>query len=116
DAVWRDQPPAPLAPAVPHELRFAGKSAAEKRQELAAALAAEGVDAAVLTAPDSIAWLLNIRGGDVERTPLPLSFAILRKEGEVDLFVDRRKLAPGLDRHLGNAVAIAPPEAFGAAL
>jgi Xaa-Pro aminopeptidase len=116
DAAWRDQPPPPLAPVVPHELRFAGKPAAEKRQELAAALAAEGVDAAVLTAPDSIAWLLNIRGGDVERTPLPLSFAILRKEGEVDLFVDRRKLAPGLDRHLGNAVAIAPPEAFGAAL
>ena len=54
--------------------------------------------------PESIAWLLNIRGGDVPHTPLPLSFAILRQDGAVDLFIDRRKLVPGLDRHLGNAV------------
>jgi len=110
------QPPPPLAPIVPHELRFTGKPADEKRHELAAGLAAAGVDAAVLTAPDSIAWLLNIRGGDVARTPLPLSFAILGKDASVELFVDRRKLVPGIESHLGNAVAVQPPGAFGAAL
>src|ERR1041384_7266586 len=66
--------------------------------------------------PESIAWLLNIRGGDVPHTPLPLSFAILRQDGSVTLFIDRRKLAPGLDAHLGNQVAIERPERLGPAL
>jgi Xaa-Pro aminopeptidase len=70
----------------------------------------------VLTMPESIAWLLNIRGGDVPHTPLPLSFAILRDDASVTLFVDRRKLAPGLDRHLGNEVAIEAPDRLGPAL
>ncbi len=116
DAVWTDRPPLPLAPVVPHELRFAGESAEHKRQALAERLAADGVDAAVLTAPDSIAWLLNIRGGDVPHTPLPLGFAILERDGTVELFIDPRKLAPGLAEHLGNAVRLAPPADFGPAL
>jgi Xaa-Pro aminopeptidase len=116
DAIWHDRPPSPLAPVVAHELRFAGKPAAEKRHEIAAAMIASGVDAAVLTAPDSIAWLLNIRGGDVPRTPLPLSFAILGSDASVELFVDRRKLAAGLENHLGNEVAVQPPGQFGPAL
>jgi Xaa-Pro aminopeptidase len=116
DAIWRDRPPVPLAPVVAHELRFAGKPAAEKRHEIAATMTASGVDAAALTAPDSIAWLLNIRGGDVARTPLPLSFAILNSDASVELFIDRRKLATGLESHLGNEVAVQPPEQFGPAL
>ncbi|HJU17575.1 MAG TPA: aminopeptidase P family protein [Stellaceae bacterium] len=116
DRIWQDRPARPLAPVVSHDQRFAGESAAQKRGRLAAALAADGAAAAVLTMPESIAWLLNIRGGDVPHTPLPLSFAILRQDGGVAWFVDRRKLAPGLDRHLGNEVMVAAPEEFGAAL
>jgi Xaa-Pro aminopeptidase len=116
DKVWAGRPPAPLAPVVPHPDAFAGESAEAKRSRLGRALAEEGVAAAVLTMPESIAWLLNIRGGDVPHTPLPLSFAIFREDGSVTLFIDRRKLAPGLDRHLGNAVAIEPPEQLGPAL
>jgi Xaa-Pro aminopeptidase len=116
DAVWADQPPPPLAPVVPHDLRYAGKPAAEKRSELAASLAASGVDAAVLTAPDSIAWLLNIRGGDVSHTPLPLSFAILKGDATVELFIDRRKLMPDLATHLGNGVTLHGPGDLAAAL
>jgi Xaa-Pro aminopeptidase len=66
--------------------------------------------------PESIAWLLNIRGADVPHTPLPLSFAVLHQDGAVTLFIDRRKLVPGLDRHLGNAVTVLPPEQLGPAL
>jgi Xaa-Pro aminopeptidase len=106
DRVWRGQPTAPLAPVVPHPERFAGESAQSKRTRLARALQQEGIAAVVLTMPESIAWLLNIRGGDVPHTPLPLSFAILRQDSTVVLFIDRRKLAPGLYRHLGNAVTI----------
>jgi len=101
---------------VPHPDRFAGESAPAKRSRLGRALAEGGAAAAVLTSPESIAWLLNIRGGDVPHTPLPLSFAILRQDGSVTLFIDRRKLAPGLDRHLGNTVAIEMPERLGPAL
>lgn len=116
DAVWTDRPPPPLAPVLPHELRFAGESAHEKRRKLAAGLVAAKVDAAVLTAPDSIAWLLNIRGGDVPHAPLPLAFAILGSDASVELFIDRRKLAPGLVEHLGEGVRIAAPDAFEDAL
>jgi Xaa-Pro aminopeptidase len=116
DRVWTDQPAAPLAPVVPHPDDFAGESAQAKRERLAHGLAEDGVVAAVLTMPESIAWLLNIRGGDVPHTPLPLSFAILRDDATVALFVDRRKLTPGLERHLGNAVTVLPPEELGPAL
>ncbi len=113
DRVWPGRPPAPLAPVVPHPDRFAGESAEAKRLRIGHAIAEDGAGAVVLTMPESIAWLLNIRGGDVPHTPLPLSFAILRDDGSVTLFIDRRKLAPGLDRHLGNGVAIEPPERLG---
>ena len=92
DSVWIDQPPAPLSCATEQPIEFAGKSADEKRHELGDALRDSGIDATILTAPDSIAWLLNIRGGDVPRTPLPLSFAALHADGTVDLFIDHRKL------------------------
>jgi Xaa-Pro aminopeptidase len=113
DRVWRDRPPAPLAPVVPHPETFAGEGAASKRARLGRALAASGVEAAVLTLPESIAWLLNIRGGDVPHTPLPLSFAILHRDGEVALFIDPRKLTRGVERHLGNSVRLLPPERLG---
>src|SRR5229473_1902324 len=116
DRVWPGRPAAPIAPVVPHPERFAGETAGSKRARLGRALAEEGAAAVVLTMPESIAWLLNIRGGDVPHTPLPLSFAILRQDGTVTLFIDRRKLAPGLERHLGNGVNVAPPERLGPAL
>ena len=116
DAVWSDRPPPPLAPVVAHELRFAGESAEAKRAKIAATLAEKKADAVVLTAPDSIAWLLNIRGGDVPHTPLPLSSAVLQRDASVDLFIDARKLTPGLEAHLGPSVRIAAPESFGSYL
>ena len=116
DAVWTDQPPPPVSPVIPHEIAFTGRTSADKRRDLAQTLAKGSLDAVVLTASESIAWLLNIRGGDVPRTPLPLSFAILHADGTVDLFIDPRKLAPGLVEHLGDDVRPAPRDAFGAAL
>jgi len=116
DRVWAGQPAAPIAPVVPQPELFAGESAAAKRTRLGRALQEDGVAAVVLTMPESIAWLLNIRGGDVPHTPLPLSFAILRQDGSVSLFIDRRKLVPGIERHLGNAVTVLPPKQLGPAL
>ncbi|MGP1396816.1 MAG: aminopeptidase P family protein [Inquilinaceae bacterium] len=116
DAVWEDQPPPPLAPVVPHDIAYAGESAADKQAAVAKALAGDGLDAAVLTAPDSIAWLLNIRGADVPNTPLALSYAIVTADADVQLFIDRRKLTRDTAAHLGNRVTVEPPDAFGPAM
>ncbi|WP_193139319.1 aminopeptidase P family protein [Meridianimarinicoccus sp. MJW13] len=115
DQVWTDRPAAPAAQAWAHPSQLAGKSAADKRADLAADLRKDEQRAAVLTLPDSIAWLLNIRGADIPRIPVVQAFAILHDDGAVDLFTDPAKLA-GLEDHLGDAVRIAPQDRFGAAL
>ncbi len=116
DTVWRDRAPAPLAPVVPQPVEFAGEASETKRTRVAQAIAAKGADAALITAPDSIAWLLNVRGGDVPRTPFPLGFAVLHADGHVDLYMDRRKVPDRTAAWLGNAVTLAPPEELGSAL
>jgi Xaa-Pro aminopeptidase len=116
DAVWQDQPPAPVAPIVPQDAAFTGRESADKRREVADALAEAGAEAAFLAAPDSIAWLLNIRGGDVECAPLPHSFLLLEADGKAQWFVDGRKRVVALGAHLGNEVSSRPPEELGAAL
>ncbi|WP_245986655.1 aminopeptidase P family protein [Azospirillum thermophilum] len=116
DSVWRTQPPPPLSPVVPHATEFAGATSADKRARLSDELKRRTLAAAVLTQPDSIAWLLNLRGADVPCTPLPLSFAILGEDGGVELFLDERKLAPATAAHLGNQVRVMPLESFGPAL
>ncbi len=116
DTVWADQPPPPLGPVTLHDISHAGRSSVEKREQVAAILAEKKADAAVLTQPDSIAWLLNVRGSDVSRTPLPLSFAILAQDGRVDWYIDQRKLLPGVAAGLGNGVAIHAPDKLAAAI
>ncbi|MDE0144593.1 MAG: aminopeptidase P family protein [Nitrospira sp.] len=112
DALWDDRPAPPAAKVVSHDLAYAGKSSDDKRQELAAKLKNENVGVAVLTAPDSIAWLLNVRGGDVEHTPLPLGFALLHCDGTASLFLDLHKVSDSLTSHLGPAVRIRPVSDF----
>ena len=116
DATWTDRPPALRTPVVPHEGRFAGRDSADKRTEIAEIIKGGGADATVLTQPDSIAWLLNIRGADVDHTPLPLSFAILHADASVDWFVAAEKLTDELAPHLGDRVRVHVPEAFADAL
>ncbi len=116
DRLWDDRPARPGAPFEIHPPELAGATSADKRTALAKKLADRGVEAAVLTLPDSIAWLLNIRGQDVPRTPFPLSFAILRGDASVTLFAPSGKIDAALADHLGSDIAVEPPEAFEAAL
>ena len=116
DAVWDDQPPPPAGPIRPHPNKYAGQGSAEKRRAIADALKAEGQDAQILSAPDSIAWLLNVRGADVPRTPLALSFAILHKDASVDWFIDKSKATAALQRHLGKGVRTKAPGDLGKVL
>src|SRR5262245_26241468 len=116
DRIWDDQPPPPRGPIVAHDLKHAGRSSPDKRREIADLLTKDSVDAVVLTAPDSIAWLLNVRGSDVAHSPLPLTFAIVHRDATVDLFVDPAKLTPGLLECLGEGVGVRPPDALGPTL
>lgn len=116
DAIWSDRPPPPMEPVVPHPIEYSGEESADKRRRIAESLVSDGQDAVFLSAPDSIAWLLNIRGSDVPRTPFPLSFAILDKDGSVELFVDEAKLGAETRAHLGNSVMISPRDALAGAL
>jgi Xaa-Pro aminopeptidase len=116
DRIWLDQPPRPIAPVVPYDDELAGQSSREKRERIAEALRKEKHDAVFLAQPDSIAWLLNIRGGDVPYSPLPLAFAVLHADARVDLFIDRRKMTSAASAHLRNGVTVTPPEALPDAL
>ncbi|WP_371036726.1 aminopeptidase P family protein [Rhodosalinus sp. FB01] len=115
DRIWQDQPAPPLGRARAHPLDLAGEGAAEKRARLGRELRDAGHRAAVITLPDSICWLLNIRGSDVPRAPLAHGFAVLHEDGRVDLFMAEEKLE-GLGDHLGPEVAAHRPERFAAAL
>ena len=106
DAVWQDRPEPSPARLVVHQERYAGKSSATKRQEMAEWLTAQKADAAVLAALDSIAWTFNVRGRDVARTPVALAFALVQADGTADLFVASEKVGDDVRQHLGNGVRL----------
>ncbi|RAK60610.1 aminopeptidase P family protein [Phenylobacterium hankyongense] len=107
DQAWgQARPPQPAAPVAPHPLQYAGEDSTSKRGRVGQGLAARGADAAVVTAPASIAWLFNVRGGDVIRSPLPLAQAILNADGSARLFLDPAKVTPELPAWLGNEVRL----------
>ncbi|WP_409021069.1 M24B family metallopeptidase [Brevundimonas vesicularis] len=116
DLAWSDRPAQPQAPVVPHPEQYAGESAASKRAHIGKDIAAKGADAAVLTAPSSLAWLFNIRGGDVIRSPLPLGQAIVRADGSARIFLDPAKVTEELPAWLGNEVTLEAPGALPEAL
>lgn len=106
DAVWGDQPPRSDAKLRSHSEKYAGKSSADKRADMAAWMQSENVDACVIAALDSVAWTFNIRGGDVDNTPVPLSFAIVNNDASADLFVSPDKVTDDVRTHLGNQVSL----------
>ncbi len=112
DAIWSDRPAPSAAPALVHEDRYAGQASTDKREQVADWLKEEGLDAVVISALDSIAWLFNIRGSDIDRTPVALAFAIVREDASADLFIAEEKVTPELRAHLGNQVHIKPRDTF----
>jgi len=116
DAVWTDRPLPSAARLSVHPDLHAGRSSSDKRAAIADWLVDQGADAVVLSALDSIAWALNVRGGDVDRTPVALAYAVAHRDGTLDLFVAPEKLDDAVRQHLGNAVRVRDRAAFGAAL
>jgi Xaa-Pro aminopeptidase len=116
DGVWPDRPAPPAAQAFIYPLNLAGRSAADKRGDIAATLREAGEDAAVITDPPSINWLLNIRGADVPFAPIALGFLIVRADATATLFMPPSKIDAEVRAHLGNSVTVEPREALPAAL
>lgn len=112
DSIWTDRPAPSAARLVVHEDRYAGQGSAEKRQAMADWLIASKADAVILSALDSIAWTFNIRGKDVDRTPVALAYAIVHADATADLYVAPEKVDEAVTQHLGNAVRIHPRDSF----
>ncbi|MFN3518247.1 MAG: aminopeptidase P family protein [Sphingomonas sp.] len=116
DAVWPDRPAPSDAPLAVQDDAHAGRSSAEKRAAVADWLVAHGADSVVLASLESTAWLLNVRGGDVSRTPVALSYTIVNADGTADLYVAPEKMNDAVAAHLGNAVRVHDRRSFAAAL
>jgi Xaa-Pro aminopeptidase len=112
DTVWADKPEPSKARLIVHPDDYAGKSSPAKRQEMADWLREQKADSAVLSALDSIAWTFNVRGADVEHTPVALSFALVHEDGTADLFVAPEKIGDDVRQHLGNGVRIHDRDSF----
>ncbi|MGB0658841.1 MAG: aminopeptidase P family protein [Mangrovicoccus sp.] len=115
DRIWPDQPGPPMGKAISYPETMTGQSSAAKRQMLADELSKAGQSAAVITLPDSLCWLLNIRGSDIQRNPLAQGFAILHADARVDLFMAAEKLEE-LDPPLANGISVHAPDRFAPAL
>ena len=110
DMAWDDQPEKPKAPLTVQPLQFAGQSVADKLAMMSKLLAKAGADATVLTQPDSVAWAFNIRGADVPYTPVVLAYAIVKKKGKAELFIDKAKLPEDVAAHLKKSVIVKKPD------
>ena len=109
DTVWTDQPPKPAGAVRIHDAAIAGIDGSTKRREIGAAIADKGAAAAVISLPDSLSWLLNIRGGDIVRSPIVQGFALVQADGQVQVYMDTDKVDGDVRAHLGNEVSVLSP-------
>ena len=112
DSVWTERPPPPLGPVSVHGPQFSGEAEAEKLSHIRAEIEKLGVDALVLSDSHAVAWTFNIRGADVSHTPLPLSYALVPKDGRPTVFIDHRKLSNLARDHLEQSADVREPDAF----
>ena len=112
DLVWTERPPPPLAPVTVHSARFSGETEVEKLVRIRMEIAKLAVDALVLSDAHAVAWTFNIRGADVSHTPLPLSYALVPKDGRATIFIDGRKLSNIARDHLERSADVEEPDAL----
>ena len=112
DAVWTERPPAPLGPVGIHARQFSGEVEDEKLRRIQGEIAKLSADALVLSDSHAVAWTFNIRGADVAHTPLPLSYALVPKDGRPTIFIDHRKLSNATRDHLEHTADVEEPNAL----
>jgi Xaa-Pro aminopeptidase len=112
DAIWTERPEPPLAPVAIHGAQFSGEAEADKLERIRLEIDRLGVDALVLSDSHAVAWTFNIRGADVAHTPLPLSYALVPKDGRPTVFIDHRKLSNSTRDHLERSADVEQPNAL----
>jgi Xaa-Pro aminopeptidase len=108
DRCWLDRPVPQISPALLLSEQFTGESSSAKRRRIGEMVAATGADAALIFAPDSVSWLLNIRGTDLPKLPVVQSLALLRSDGTLTLLVEPGRLPEGFYPHVGEGVEVLP--------
>lgn len=99
EAIWTDRPARPMNPAFVHDEALAGEDVESKISRVVDALDAADADGLLITALDEIAWLLNLRGSDVDYTPVVIAFAYVSEDERV-LFIDSEKVTSEVKDHL----------------
>ena len=99
EAIWTDRPARPMNPAFVHDEALAGEDVDSKVSRVVDALDAADADGLLITALDEIAWLLNLRGSDVDYTPVVIAFAYVSADERV-LFIDSEKVTSEVKDHL----------------
>jgi Xaa-Pro aminopeptidase len=112
DAIWTERPAPPLAPVAIHGQQFSGEAEVEKLGRIRGEIEKLGADALVLSDSHAVAWTFNIRGADVAHTPLPLSYALVPKQGRPTVFIDHRKLSNATRDHLEQSADVREPDAL----
>ncbi|EGQ8038218.1 aminopeptidase P family protein [Vibrio parahaemolyticus] len=112
DALWHDRPAPVVSDVRLMPTEAVGQSSESKRKEIAQLVTKAGADSAIITALDSICWLLNVRGLDVSRLPVLLSHAILHADSSVEYFLDPARLPAEFAAHVGTGVTVHHPEAL----
>ncbi len=112
DSIWTERPRPPLAPVAVHGTPFSGEAEAAKLSRIRSEITKLGVDALVLSDSHAVAWTFNIRGADVSHTPLPLSYALVPKDGRPTIFIDHRKLSNSVRDHLEQTADVEEPDAL----
>lgn len=112
DQLWHDRPAPVISDVRLMATEAVGQSSESKRQEIAHLVAKAGGHAAVITALDSICWLLNVRGLDVSRLPVLLSHAILHDDASVEFFLDPARLPSNFSEHVGRGVTVHHPDSL----
>jgi len=106
DRIWDDRPPRPARTVAPYPLEFSGEPHESKRSRIARSALGSELSAAFIASPESIAWLLNIRGTDIQRTPVAHAYAILNRDGSAELFARPEMFGESALEHLGPDVRI----------
>lgn len=106
DKIWQDRPTRNSVPIWHHDITYAGKSSQEKRQAIKEKLQEKDISAVLITDPESVSWLFNIRGSDVAHTPLVQSFAWVSAFDDDLLFIDKKKITKEIQLQFDTDVII----------
>ncbi len=115
DSAWSNRPSPPLSPVKIHDVKYTGASVSDKLQQIRSSLSKAGATHLVITQTDNLAWTFNIRGADIENTPLSFGFAVISAD-QAQIFMDPRKVSDSVRQSLSKDAAFEPIEDFQTAL